>query len=232
MNKGFVGFFSNGTTKGVWQNSNPELKNLGLHVIEFFLRLDYTALEQKSKTWMEVATKDADISSVFYTSPPVDLNWLLEHDPDAFDKLEIQQDGEVVSDWKSLRQFLELNDPLATFKVNKDWSKLIYYYCRYGYILNLDTREIEIYEGNNHDPNQAGRYVHVPDEVIHEAIEDPHSGLGEAGTSQAALPSCGARLIMSIPVEVLREMSCDERKELMVCMHTLLAKQTERRKNQ
>lgn len=34
-------------------------------------------------------------------------------------------------------------------------------FCEWAYIINLDTKELEVYQGFNHNPKAAGRYAHL-----------------------------------------------------------------------
>ena len=240
--RGFVGFYSEGITKGVVQRTNSELKNLGLHVINFLTQIDYDSMEKRARHYMQMATPDADISSVWYTIPATteaDRQYLLDNDLAAYEKLEMLQDGEVNHWWSEMEVFLASNEPVMAYKVYKDYSQELYGYgsCNYAYILNLDTQELEIYEGNNHDPLQAGRYVRATEELfalasegLQEEIEQwLQKGALREEAEQAVPKKYGVRLILSMPLALLREMEAEERKKFVNLFHQLLTMQAERR---
>ena len=100
--RGLVGFYSAGTTKGVIHYKNAELKNLGLHVINFFLQIDYEKMEKRARHYMRQATPDVDINSVWYTIPATtaaERLYLFDNDMEAYEKLEMHQDGKVILRW-------------------------------------------------------------------------------------------------------------------------------------
>ena len=225
--RGFVGFYSDGTTKGVIQRTNSELKNLGLHVIDFLTQIDYDYMEKRAKHYMQLATPDADINSVWYTIPATtaaEQQRLLDNDLATFEKLEMHQDGKVIHRWSEMKAYLASNEPVTAYKVYKDYSQELYGdgSCNFAYILNFDTRELEIYEGNNHDPHQGGRYVRATEEIFAQAndgfqeeIEQwLRKGALREEAEQAVPKNYGVRLIMSMQLTVLREMEVEDRKNL------------------
>ena len=240
--RGFVGFYSEGVTKGVIHRTNAELKNLGLHVINFLTRIDYDSMEKRAKHYMQQATPDADISSVWYTIPATtaaEQQRLLDNDPAAYEKLEMHQDGEVNHCWSEMKIYLASNEPVTAYKVYKDYSQELYGYgsCNYAYILNFDTQELEIYEGNNHDPHQGGRYVRAKEEIFAQANEGfqeeieqwLRKGALREEAEQVVPKNFGVRLILSMPLSLLREMEDEERKKFVNLFHQLLTMQAERR---
>ena len=240
--RGLVGFYSDGTTKGVIQRTNAELKNLGLHVINFLTQIDYSYIEKRARHYMQLATPDGDISSVWYTIPATteaERQYLLDNDLAAYEKLEMHQDGEVNHRWSEMKSYLTSSEPVTAYKVNKDYSQELYGYgsCNYAYILNFDSQELEMYEGDNHDPHQSGRYVRAPEEIFAQANENLlteiekwlRKGALPEEAEQAVPPNYGVRLILSIPLVVLREMSVEDRKKIINQFHEIITMQAERR---
>ena len=108
LSRGLVGFYSNGITKCVYHRPNSELKNLGLHVVNFLVNADYAHMESRVKHYMQMADSEADINAVWYTIPATDLKYLIDNDPEEYEKLEIHQSGEVVHTWQEMRVYLRL----------------------------------------------------------------------------------------------------------------------------
>ena len=240
--RGLVGFYSDGTTKGVIQRTNSELKNLGLHVIDFFTQIDYVYMEKRARHYMQLADPDADISSVWYTIPATtaaDRQFLLDNDLQTYEKLEMHQDGEVIHWWSEMKAYLASNEPATAYKVYKDYSQELYGYglCNYAYILNFDTRELEIYEGKNHDPHQGGRYVRATEDIFAQAndgFQDEiekwlRKGALREEAGQAVPKNYGVRLLLTIPLVLLREMEDEERKKFINLFHKVITMQAERR---
>jgi hypothetical protein len=65
----------------------------------------------------------------------------------------------------------------------EDYKTFLYnsLFCEWAYIINLDTKKLEIYEGFNKNPNAKGRYAN------HYAYNDDHR-------------YCGVALVKAIPL--------------------------------
>ena len=198
-------------------------------MINFLTQIDYDHMEKRAKHYMKKADREADVLSVWYTIPATtaeEQRRLMDNDLEAYDRLEFHQDGEVIHRWSEMRTYLTSNEPTSVYKVYKDYSQELFGsgFCDYAYILNFDSQELEIYERGNHYPHQAGRYVRAL-EAIPATVED---GLQEE-LEQTVAKNCGVRLILSVPLAVLREMTVDERKIFTNLVHQLLLLQAERR---
>ena len=242
---GVVGFYSDGETKCVVQCANGELKNLGLHVFDFFAQADFASMEARAKYFMQHADPHADINSVIYTVPATDKefikNLLRYGEEEELDKYEFHESGKVVHTWQEMREYLNSDEPVTAYTVHKDFSAELYgcgvFRCQYAYILNLDARQLEIYERNNDDPSQVGRYAKATEEIFAKANEELQAeidkwmkrGATRQEAEQVVPPIYGMRLILAIPLKVIKGMESDGRKAFVNLFHQLISEPTVRR---
>jgi hypothetical protein len=74
-------------------------------------------------------------------------------------------------------------------------------FCEYAYILNLDTAELEYYQGRNTDPAAPGRYA--------------ASGRWSPPPPMTGVSYYGVRLVRAIPFSVIRETCAEKRRGLL-----------------
>ena len=140
-----------------------------------------------------------------------------------------------------MREYLNSDEPVTAYTVHKDFSAELYgcgyFRCQYAYILNLDARQLEIYERNNDDPSQVGRYVKATEEIFAQANEELQAeidkwmkrGATRQEAEQVVPPIYGMRLILAIPLKVIKGMESDGRKAFVNLFHQLISEPTVRR---
>ena len=188
-----------------------------------------------------------------YDAQPTDLgievlNYLGQVDPASLEKraqiwmkeTEPLKAGEESAKWEQLQKFLDSDDKEVPAALKMDQSVFLYQAgCEYAYIVNFDTKELEIYQGPNYDPNQAGRYVKSPEAAFTQANAhlQPYlekwlaRGASRKEAEKALRPVYGVRLVLTIPLTINAEMKVKERNQLMACLEKVLLKLNNRRED-
>ncbi|AZM51831.1 hypothetical protein DMA15_03870 [Streptomyces sp. WAC 01529] len=148
--RGFIGFVAEGRETIVYNHWDSYPSGLGLDVLHFARSVtDWDAAKQQAAALVHI---DPDV-------PPTEEQKVLLkrwEDPDV---------GGAGDGWYQLLRGTQ-GDPAAILAAghaehDPDWpgSSL---FCEWGYLLDLDARVLEVYEGFQEEPHSAGRFADRP----------------------------------------------------------------------
>ena len=212
--RGLVGFYTKGITKGVYHHRDASLDALGNRLIEYLAQTDLTKLTQRASEWMEHVTPYPGMALL---------------------------DGPVILEWAELQRRLEDDTADLTIAENADFSFFLYrrLFCEYAYILNLDTQELEIYQGGLNHIGESGRYSVIPDEwkaTVNSFHENQLEKMGERGIPKAEAEKVvdrdgGVSKVLAIPFAMISNMNQKERQRLMLLFQWIIDSQSDRDAN-
>ena len=202
--RGFIGFYSGESTRGLYYKNGATLLELGFDTINFLAKVDYDRFKLRAKKWME------------QTRPYID------GDP-----------SKPIGEWKELREFLESSEDEVPIALQYDFSEFLFnsVFCCDAYIINLDTNELEYYVGPNFDKNENGRYANSPSEsfeqfnrVLPEMRESwAQKGAPPEEVEASLLKNYGVRKILSASISLVKEMKPQEIRRLTYCFDWVMS---------
>lgn len=175
--RGSYGFYKDGESKLTYNHFDSYPSGLGENVLNFIKLTDDKSLENifnSIKLVEDDSYPDKEEQSILK-----ELGYATQYRGNALKWFEII--GSHAGD-------LSVYSNGLTFMLNNNDFIKNSLFCEWAYIINLDTKEFEVYEGFQNEPNNNRYSIEVP--------------------SESGYYSC--KLLMSIPLNVAREINCLE----------------------
>jgi hypothetical protein len=154
--RGILGFRISETDKVSYNHSDSYPDGLGIQVLGFIREVDDVELKEIAER-IELINEDipptAEQIKICKEAGTVDLNVSTRSEKDWYCLLRNAQ-----GDLESYRKTAENPSPLP-FMVDSSGFMTDSLFCEWGYIINIDTGNLEIYKGFNEDPEAPGRYA-------------------------------------------------------------------------
>ena len=165
--RGAIGFFIEGKTKVTYNHFDSYPSGVGLDVLEF----------AKDNTWKELDAMAEGIALFHESDKPSDELKQRAKDLGLFDGAVYSESEDDV--YCLLRGAQGDLGTYAKLGVMIDSEAFLgdSLFCEWAYIINVDDGVLEVYEGLNKKPDQAGRYASAVEEDIPPHREEPYYGV-------------------------------------------------------
>lgn len=186
--RGVFGFRIDQTDKLTYNHFDSYPDSLGVDVVNFVR----TSVGPNLDAWREKAKELRLVNTETETPTEADIARARE-----LDTIDLSVSERRTSDWYCLTRKAQGNPVLLLdlgFVADSNNFPLDSLFCEYGYIINLDTNELEFYEGFNKNPDAEGRYAKGDAEDVAEWLkrnpgEKPYLGIALKGSCPlAAIP--------------------------------------------
>jgi hypothetical protein len=151
--RGIYGIRKNNVDKTTYNHSDSYPSGLGVQVVEFFADADLVKLGEVFDSIQLVKHDDIVTEDIAETIPAELSNFEVNGGQKTFYCYLRNAQGELSAYLKGLKYMIDKHDFIADSL-----------FCEWGYIVNLDTGKLEVWQGYQKSPTEGNRYGVTPNE--------------------------------------------------------------------